>query len=93
MSSKKTNPTAPTEAAPATVKVILDPKDRPGVRACGPYLPGRVYEVPAELAKHLTTNKGFRQATEGECCTPAKPAATPTRAAKRQARRTPATAG
>lgn len=51
-------------AKPAPVRVRLDPAKRPGVKACGAYLVGKVYTVPAEEAERLIAHKGFTQVQE-----------------------------
>lgn len=44
-------------------KVILE---RPGVKACGQYEAGKVYDVEAEEAERLIKVKGFRLATKAD---------------------------
>lgn len=58
MSKPKSQAAAPA-AAPALRQVWLDPASRPGLQACGSYLPGRVYSVPADEAERLIRDKGF----------------------------------
>ena len=90
MSRKTTDRAAPTAAD--TVKVILDPKARPGLRACGAYKPGRVYEVTRQQSDHLIKAKGFRLATaEDACCTPANAPAAQRQSRRRQRRQPTAT--
>ena len=46
------------------MKVILD---RPGVRACGEYRAGEIYDIKDEkVAKRLIDAKGFRRATKDD---------------------------
>ena len=50
---------ASAEAPLPRVRVILPEGKRPGVVSCGPYVPGKVYEVPAAEAERLIAVKGF----------------------------------
>lgn len=46
-----------------TVKVQMN---RPGVKACGPYKAGEIYDVPADEAERLIKVKGFKKVTAAE---------------------------
>lgn len=65
MSKPKSQAAAPADAvAPAVRRVRLDLAARPGLQACGAYLPGRVYSVPADEAERLIRDKGFTEVQE-----------------------------
>jgi hypothetical protein len=51
---------------PDAFVVTLRAEDRPGLRQCGEYLPGREYTVSAAEAVRLTTLKGFRLVKPGD---------------------------
>lgn len=46
-----------------TVNVKLDKHQRPGLKACGPYRPGKAYDVDLGTALHLVDVKGFEPTT------------------------------
>lgn len=46
--------------------VVLPPEARPGIRAVGPYLPGREYTVGFAEATRLVQAKGFCFATDAD---------------------------
>lgn len=52
--------------APATFAVLLRAADRPGLRACGEYLPDRPYDVAPLEAARLLRDKGFRLVNESD---------------------------
>lgn len=60
--AKKDNP--PT--APVKVAVILRSSTKPGIRACGDYLPDRAYQVAPAEAQRLVSVKGFEFVTPGD---------------------------
>lgn len=49
-------------SSPATCRIVLTAAHKV---ACGPYLHGVPYEVPAEQAAHLVAHRGFVYADEG----------------------------
>lgn len=51
------------EQEAALVDVVLN---KPGVKACGNYLAGKVYSVSSQEAKRLTEVKGFTQVTPSQ---------------------------
>lgn len=53
-------------AAPVKVAVILRSTTRPGIRACGDYLPDRPYQVEPAEAQRLVAAKGFEFVTPGD---------------------------
>lgn len=57
--AKSQSPEAP--ASPATRRIVLTASH---LRACGPYLHGVPYDVPAEQAAHLVAHRGFIYAEE-----------------------------
>jgi len=59
---KCSDPDAVSDKSGAQVRVILDASARPGVRACGSLMVGRVYSVPKDEADRLIAAKGFRLA-------------------------------
>lgn len=54
---------AAAEAPQPPASIILPVGKRPGVVSCGPYVPGKVYEVAAVEAERLIAAKGFEIAT------------------------------
>lgn len=56
--------TAPEMLPESTRRVRLDAST--GAIACGPYLAGRVYDVPAAEAERLVMNKHFEYVADGD---------------------------
>lgn len=59
-------------AAPTKVAVILRSSTKPGIRACGEYLPDRPYQVEPAEAQRLVTVKGFEYVTPGDAAVAAE---------------------
>lgn len=59
-------PKDPSPAAPVKVAVILRSATKPGIRACGDYLPDRPYQVAPVEAQRLVSVKGFEFVTPGD---------------------------
>lgn len=55
-------------AAPEITRRVRLPVEL-GAMACGPYLAGRAYEVPAAEAERLVMNKRFEYVADGDITT------------------------